>query len=198
MTDCRVAASLGIFGAGTGAACLGDLEVGAVQRGGRENMESIEGENWEQELLIDGLWLAYIIRDLGWAPELIWARQEIASPDSHTMIVKKNRFERGGGRHRSLWQKIQVGHSALLTSSSTVLEQTKRQWRRLNEPQVTSKRAATRRGMETLPEVMEAPSEPDPSGPTGHFSLTRHSGDSTVIPSATCKRFTHADRQIDR
>lgn len=26
MTDCRVAASLGIFGAGTGAACLGDLE----------------------------------------------------------------------------------------------------------------------------------------------------------------------------
>lgn len=65
MTDCRVAASLGIFGAGTGAACLGDLEVGAVQQGGRENMESMEGGNWEQELLVDGLWLAYIIRDLG-------------------------------------------------------------------------------------------------------------------------------------
>lgn len=34
MTDCRVAASLGIFGAGTGAACLGDLELGVYRRGG--------------------------------------------------------------------------------------------------------------------------------------------------------------------
>lgn len=37
MTDCWVAASLGIFGAGTGAACLGDLEVGVCGREGGEN-----------------------------------------------------------------------------------------------------------------------------------------------------------------
>lgn len=69
-------ASLGIFGAGTGAACLGDSEGGVCRReGGKEKMESMEGGNWEQELFIDSLWLAYIIHCLGWAPELICVRQ---------------------------------------------------------------------------------------------------------------------------
>lgn len=37
----------------------------SVQQGARGNMEGIEGGNWEQELLADGLWLACIARDLG-------------------------------------------------------------------------------------------------------------------------------------
>lgn len=66
MTDCRVAASLGIFGAGTGAACLGDLEEEERRReGGVSKKERERGESWEQETLIDGPWLADIIRYLG-------------------------------------------------------------------------------------------------------------------------------------
>lgn len=70
MTDCRVAASLDIFGAGTGAACLGDLEEEERRREGgvskRESEREREGrESWEKETLIDGPWLAYIIRYLG-------------------------------------------------------------------------------------------------------------------------------------
>lgn len=38
-------------------------------------MESMEGGSWKQELLIDGLWLAYIIHYLGWAPELVCVGQ---------------------------------------------------------------------------------------------------------------------------
>lgn len=48
----------------------------SVQERGREGkMESMKGGNWEQELLIDGPWLAYIIYYLGQAPELICVRQ---------------------------------------------------------------------------------------------------------------------------
>lgn len=68
MTDCRVAASLDIFGAGTGAACLGDLEEEERRREGgvsKKEREREGGESWEQETLIDGPWLAYIIRYLG-------------------------------------------------------------------------------------------------------------------------------------
>lgn len=66
MTDCRVAASLDIFGAGTGAACLGDLE-GEVHRreGGVRKREREREGSCEQELLIDGPWLAYITHYLG-------------------------------------------------------------------------------------------------------------------------------------
>lgn len=66
MTDCRVAASLDIFGAGTGAACLGDSEEEVHRReGGVRKREGERGESGKQEMLIDGPWLAYIIHYLG-------------------------------------------------------------------------------------------------------------------------------------
>lgn len=80
-------ASLGIFNTGTGARCLGDLE-GEVCRGerGRIKMESRQGGKKEKELLFNGLWLAYIINYLGWAPaHLCWAE----SPVTATVTVKR-------------------------------------------------------------------------------------------------------------
>ena len=83
---------------------LGDSKGGVCRReGGREKMESMEGGSWKQELLIDGLWLAYIIHYLGWAPELVcvWAER----PDNLSVIVKgpsQNRFVKGSRQHQSL------------------------------------------------------------------------------------------------
>lgn len=97
MTDCRVAASLDIFGAGTGAACLGDLEEEVHRREGEEKRERGMEGSFEQELLIDGLWLADITRYLGRVPELIPGRR------------------RGRGRRQRAPSRPELQHKAPIT-----------------------------------------------------------------------------------
>lgn len=76
MTDGRVAGIPRYFWCRDRCSMPRRLGGRSVQKRGREGkMESMEGGNWEQELPIDGLWLAYIIHYLGWAPELICVRQ---------------------------------------------------------------------------------------------------------------------------
>lgn len=86
--------SLGIFGTGTGAVCLGVLEGGAYRReGGKEGKkETREGRKQEQRLLfIDGLWLPDIIHYLGQSPELIYVRQRVWYPKAPQTVRERQK-----------------------------------------------------------------------------------------------------------